>query len=149
MAAFTVHVPKVAPGETVAPERIVFLRDQFSWGAFFFGPIWLAYRRAWLAALLWAAGLAVVAVAGKGLGLGTSSTVTIDFALAILLGFEGPRIVAWALARKGYSESAVIIGDDVEEAETIFFDQWRPRNSAPESLSDPGAEEGRGEAPSL
>lgn len=152
MAAFTVHIPNVAAGETVSPEKIVFLRDEFSWGAFIFGPLWLAWRRAWLAALLWTLGLILLAVVGQKLGLGRGFASTIGFALAVLLGFEGSRIVAWTLARKGYSESDVVIGDDIDEAEMVFFHRWRhigATSFAPPPGAAGSSDERRGEAPSL
>ena len=46
-------------------------------------------------------------------------------ALALLLGFEGSRLVAWSLARRHYSESGVVIGETADEAEDIFFHNWR------------------------
>jgi hypothetical protein len=130
MAAFTVHIPNAA-GATVAPDKIVFLRDGFSWGAFLFGPFWLAWRRAWLAAFLWTAALALIAFAGAKLGLPSSMASVIGFALALALGYEGTRVVAWTLVRKGYAESDVIIGDDLDEAEEVFFRRWRAPQSDP------------------
>jgi hypothetical protein len=152
MAAFTVHIPNVAAGETVSPEKIVFLRDEFSWGAFFFGPLWLAWRRAWLAALLWTLGLVLLTIAGQRLGLGRGFASTIGCALAVVLGFEGSRVVAWALARKGYSESDLVIGDDIDEAEMVFFHRWRHEGAtsfAPQSGAAGSGNDRRGEAPSL
>lgn len=126
MAVYTVHIPPAAPGEVPSPERIVFLRDGFSTPAFLFGPLWLAWRRAWLAALLWAGLLALVVGGGAASGLNAAAASVLQLALGLLLGFEGPRLVAWSLARKGYAESAIMVADRVDEAEEAFFANWRP-----------------------
>ncbi|MEO6380486.1 MAG: DUF2628 domain-containing protein, partial [Nitrobacter sp.] len=50
MPVYTVHAPSVdetdARGTT---DRFVFVRDGFSFWAFVLGPVWLLYRRLWLA----------------------------------------------------------------------------------------------------
>jgi hypothetical protein len=151
MAAFTVHIPNAA-SVPVAPEKIIFLRDGFSWSAFFLGPLWLIWRRAWLAALLWTLALVVIALASARLGLPKGVASTMGFVLAVLLGFEGSRFVAWSLARKGYSESAVVIADDIDDAETVFFRQWLHDDAAPKAHqldANSSVDERKGEAPSL
>lgn len=148
MAAFTVHIPNVRAGETVPGDKIVFLRDGFSWAAFFFGPLWLAWRRAWLAALLWTLLLVLIALAVAKLGVPLRIASTIGFASALMLGFEGSRLVAWTLGRKGYSENAVIIGEDIDEAEEVFFRRWRPESIEAVPPSNPFVpDDRRGEAP--
>lgn len=131
MAVYTVHVPRSVSGETPSPERVVFLRDGFSAPAFLFGPFWLAWRRAWLAALLWAVLLAGLAGAGAFFGLPSSAISIIELAASVVLGFEGSRIVAWTLARRGFAESAVTVADNLDEAEDVFFASWRPGVAVP------------------
>jgi len=120
MAVYTVHVPRGRWGERPTPERIVFLRDGFSVAAFLLGPFWLLWRRAWLAALLWTILLGVVGALAAA-GLSREAVSVLEIALGALLGFEGTRLVAWTLARRGYAESAVIVAENLEDAETAFF----------------------------
>lgn len=127
MASFTVHTPARA-GEAL-PEKIMFLRDGFSWWAFLFGPLWLAWNRAFVAAGAWLALVLLVSFAGAKLGAGEGTLSLVNIALGAALGFEGSRLVAWTLARRGYSEAAVVSGEDAEEAELIFFHNWRPENA--------------------
>jgi hypothetical protein len=120
MAVYTVHVPRGRWGERPTLDRIVFLRDGFSVAAFLLGPFWLLWRRAWLAALLWTillGGVGALAAAG----LSREAVSVLEIALGALLGFEGSRLVAWTLARRGYAETAVIVAENLEEAETSFF----------------------------
>jgi len=129
MATFTVHTPARADGPASA-EKIVFLRDGFSWWAFLLGPLWLAWNRAFLAAGGWTALLGLVGFAGARLGSGERALFLIEMALGLALGFEGSQLVAWTLARRGYSEAAVVSGEDVAEAEVVFF-HGRPAEQAP------------------
>jgi hypothetical protein len=131
MAVYTVLIPKAAPGEAPPPERIVFLRDGFSTPAFLFGPLWLAWRRAWLPAVLWTAGLALILGGGAALGINPAAASVLQLALGLLLGLEGPRLVAWSLERKGYTESAVMVAARIDEAEDVFFANWRPSGVLP------------------
>jgi hypothetical protein len=131
MAIFTVHVPAASAGEAPPAEKIVFLRDGFSLSATLFGPFWLAWNRAWLGALGWALLLAAIAFAGHKLGLPQRTMALVGLALSVVLGFEGVRLVAWSLSRKGYSESSVVVGENVDDAEEIFFHNWRPATALP------------------
>ncbi|WP_036282678.1 DUF2628 domain-containing protein [Methylocystis sp. ATCC 49242] len=125
MAIFTVHLPPTAQGAAPAPEKIVFLRDGFSWPAFFLGPFWLLWRRAWIAAAAWTALLTVIGLVAWKLKISRDAMSWLGLSLAVWLGLEGERIVAWALARRGYVETDVVVGDDEEEAEMAFFHRWR------------------------
>lgn len=130
MAVYTVHVPTSSRGEIPSPEKIVFLRDSFSTPAFLFGPFWLLWRRAWLAAALWAVLLAALAGAGAAFGLTRPAISILEFAASLVLGFEGSQLVAWSLARRGFAESAVTVADNLDEAEDVFFASWRQGGAA-------------------
>lgn len=141
MAIFTVHLPPAASGEAPAVDKIVFLRDGFSYPAFLFGPFWLLWNRAWLAAGLWTLLLTLVGLVAWKLRVPRDAAPWVGMALGAWLGFEGARLIAWTLARRGYAESAVVIGDSAEEAEEVFFHRWRP-GAVAASTSSP--EEPRG-----
>ncbi|CAN2533646.1 hypothetical+protein [Methylocapsa aurea] len=126
MAVYTVHIPPAAPGEAPSPERIVFLRDGFSTPAFLLGPLWLLWRRAWLPAVLWSVLLVLIFGGGAAFALDAEAASVLQLALGLLLGLEGQRLVAWSLERKGYTESAVMVADSIDEAEDVFFANWRP-----------------------
>jgi hypothetical protein len=125
MAIFTVHIPAARAGEALSAEKIVLLRDGFSAPAMLFGPLWLVWHRAWIAALGWTALLALIVFGGVKLGASSETLSLVNAALACLLGFEGSRLIAWTLARRGYGENAVVIGENADEAEEVFFHNWR------------------------
>lgn len=136
MAMFTVHIPPAAAGPRPATEDIVFLRDEFSWAAFFFGPIWLLWNRAFLAALLWTLLLAAAYLIAWQLRVPKDAMPAIGVAFGVLLGFEGCRLRAWTLARRGYVESDIVMGHDAEEAEAVFFHRWRPVTEATQAAPE-------------
>ena len=125
MAIFTVHFPPTGPGKPPAPEKVVFLRDGFSWPAFIFGPFWLAWRRAWLVAGLWTLLLVTLALIAWQLRVSRDAMSWLTLGLAVWLGFEGERLVGWNLARRGYVEQDLVIGDNLDEAEAAYFHRHR------------------------
>ncbi len=54
MRFYTAHIRAGAPP--------VLVREGFSWGALFFGPLWLAAHRAWVAAALSLAAFVLIIV---------------------------------------------------------------------------------------
>lgn len=140
MAIFTVLMPPAAAGEDPAAEEIVFLRDGFSIPAFIFGPLWLVWNRAWLAAALWTAALVILGV-GTALGVSNNAMPIVSLAMAAALGFEGPRLLAWSLEQRGYFEQSVVQGDDLGEAEEVFFYNLRMQDAgAAEVAGGPAGE---------
>jgi len=125
MAIFTVHLPPTAAGASPAPDKIVFLRDGFSFYAFFFGPFWLVWSRAWIAAAAWTLLLTLIGLAAWKLKVPRDAISSLGLTLAVWLGFEGERLIAWTLARRGYAEQDVVVADSEEEAEEAFFHRWR------------------------
>jgi hypothetical protein len=129
MAVYTVLRPSVGVG-LEALDRTVFIADKFSWPAFFLGPIWLLYRRLWLALLL-----TVLAIAALAIVIATGWLRTdaewIYVAIAALLGFEGARMREAALARRGFMVADVITARNRSEAESLYFRRVAAEPPAP------------------
>ena len=71
------------------------VREGFAWGAFLFGPLWLAAHRAWIAAaLVLAADVLISVLAPAPLGF------ILGLGLAVLLGLTGPDLLSWTLERR-------------------------------------------------
>jgi hypothetical protein len=91
----------------------VLVREGFSFGALFFGPIWLALHRAWLPA----AGALLLAILIRVLTHPPASVILI-LGLAVLTAVSGRDLVRWSIARRGFLESGVVTGRDEDEAQT-------------------------------
>ncbi len=102
MRVYTAHTRKRS-----AP---VLVREGFSWGALFFGPIWLLVHRAWVAGVL-----ALCAAVGACLAPGLLPAVLLP-ALAWLLGVSGTDLVRWSLQRRGFLLAHVIAGTNIDAA---------------------------------
>ena len=122
MNIYTVHHrSEVAGSLTGLSEEAVFVKEGFSWLAFFIPAIWLIYKRMW-----WVlAGLMVVEIALTALialsGLGDGSAIAVSTAINLIMGFEGNDLYRWSLARRRYKLAAIVAGGGLEEAEHRYF----------------------------
>jgi hypothetical protein len=92
---WTAHVrPGTAP---------VLVREGFSWGALFFGPLWLALHRAWVPAVLTTAALVLIVLLTDD-----SLSIALLAALVLLLGLSGHDLHRWSLDHRGFLLAQVI-----------------------------------------
>lgn len=128
MAIYTVHCPPVSKAttseDTSRNEKIIFLRDGFSLPAFCFGPLWLLWKGAWAMATLWLIGASVCGYASLKLGFPAEVVLLVSFVFAAWFGFEATYLYALLLERRGYIARDLVIGDNEEEAEEVFFSRW-------------------------
>ncbi len=128
MSVYTVHEPPQRdPGAAAEPERFVFVRDGFYFWAMLFGPLWLLWRRLWLALLLYVIAWAALEGALWYLKAGAGAQTAINAALALLVGMEASSLWRWTLDRRDWKNHGVVVGDDLESAERRFFQTWRER----------------------
>ena len=147
MPTYTVHQPPPRKGEAAsAPERFVFVRDGFHFWAFVLAPVWLLWRRLWLAFAIY---LVASILLGTGLlliGLSSSVQFLAGTLVALLIGFEAGSIRRWKLTRRGWKMLGFVVGEDAESAEQRFFAEWTKRaDEAP--AKPPAAPEPRYAAP--
>jgi hypothetical protein len=94
-----------------AGEAPVLVREGFSWAALLFGALYLAVRRAWIAAGLTLAvfllTLALCRLVHDGAPL---------LGLAVLQGWLCPDLLRWNLAVRGYADGPVVAAPDRDQA---------------------------------
>ena len=103
MRVWTAHL---RPGR---PPLLV--REGFSFGAFLFGPLWLALHRAWIPAVL----ALVATVLIVKLTLPPASMVLL-LGEMVLLGQCGRDMVRWSLARRGYTLVHAVVARNADGA---------------------------------
>lgn len=132
MGIWTVLAREV-PGDTAeaAAGRIRFVREKFSWATLFFAPVVLLRFRLWLAFAAYVAVAVILGLAESLGGVAGAVTGVVMFGFHLLLAFELPALRLRKLARKGFSEAAVIVAPDREEAEYRFFADWSGPRPAP------------------
>lgn len=120
MATYIVLEPPVsASGGTDEADRLMFVRDGFSWGAFLIPVLWMLYRRLWIALCFYA--LFLVAVEFASRQLGAPAAAALGVLGALYLGFEGGALRRWALGRRGFVETALVEATSRDEAEIRYF----------------------------
>jgi Protein of unknown function (DUF2628) len=127
MAVYTVHEPP--PNGAPNPERFVFVRDGFSFWALAFGPLWMLRHRMWLVLLGYVLVVAALSWALRQTQTPAAIALCIDALLALLIGFEAPSLRRFTLARRGFANVGIVVGDDLDLAERRFFDVWIKKSS--------------------
>jgi hypothetical protein len=89
----------------------VLVREGFSWGALFFGPLWLAAHRAWVPAAVSLAAFVLIVVLTEG-GLAAALLVS----MIVLIGLSGHDLRRWSLDHRGYVLSQVVTARDELDA---------------------------------
>ena len=119
MTLFTVHIPVGARDPHEIADKIRLVPEKASFGAFLFGPIWLAAQGAW-----WAAGgfvLAMGALLGAQvmLGLTAGGLLATLLLVQLFLGLEGRQFARAALSRGRFEMVGVVKAASADEAEHI------------------------------
>src|SRR5262245_4204995 len=155
MKTYTVHEPPNAPaGRIERAERLVFVKDGFSWMAALFTPVWLIVYRLWLPLVGYVAFM--VLLGGLGNLFGTGWTGLASLALNLLIGFEASVLRRWGLDRRGWRSVGSVTGRSAEECERRFFELWLPAQPSGGaaavsggSAGGPGGAEARALAPAV
>lgn len=125
MAIYTVHEPPLkkadAPRE---PEQFAFVRDGFYWWALLLTPIWLLYRRLWLAVVVYIAVAVGIGFALKAFGVSNVAMSVVQLLLSALVALEAATLLRRKLAWWRWNEVGLISAPRLEIAEQRFFDEW-------------------------
>jgi len=124
---YLVFVPQAENRTPEEAERVVFLREKFSWPAFVLGPLWLVWNRLWLGLAFWLAAVALIGAAVSALKLESFIATLVLAVPSLILAFEATLLRQHKLVASGFREAGVVIADDIEGAERRFFDRWLAR----------------------
>ena len=89
----------------------VLVREGFSWPALLFGPVWLAWQRAWIAAALDLAATILIVAVTSG-----AATAVLLLGQVVLIGLSGHDLVRGAMRLRGYQLTQVIAARNEAEA---------------------------------
>jgi hypothetical protein len=123
MPVYTVHAPTAYAADFRATDKFVFIRDGFHFWAMVLGPLWLIWKRLWLALLGWLVVTVALEVGARELVGGQAVMVT-GIIIAILMGLEASTLQRWTYSRRGWRQLDVVVADDEESAERRFFDRF-------------------------
>src|SRR5262249_2192355 len=100
MPVYTVHAPTAYAADFRSTDKFGFVRDGFHFWAMVLGPLWLIWKRLWLALLGWLILTVVLEVAAAEFGGGRSIVAAVDAIVAILMGLEASTLQRWTLSRR-------------------------------------------------
>lgn len=124
MQTFTVHEPPNPPVERLdRAERLVFVKDGFTWSAAVFAPIWMIVYKLWWSLLAYVGVAAGFQLAG-GTRLDPSWLALASTAFHMLIGFEAGNLRRWAMARRGWHDLGAVSGRNLAQCERRFFESW-------------------------
>jgi hypothetical protein len=139
MPVYTVHEPPRKSRDDddalAHTARFRFVRDGFHVWAFLLAPLWMLRHRLWLEFIVYGLIVGGVAFALRRAGIAETAGFWVALLVAILIGVEASSLLRWKLARRGFDNRGVVVGEDIERAERRFFDGWidapRPVASTP------------------
>jgi hypothetical protein len=150
MKTFLVFEPASGGKNSETAEKIVFLREKFSWPALFFAPLWLLWHTLWLGFVLWLVAELVIAALTEVFGLHPAAAALALYLPNLIIAFETTELRRRKLIRKGYADAGVVVAENLEDAERRFFEEWvegaetparpqpRPVSSAPVAVPSQG-----------
>jgi hypothetical protein len=139
MSVYTVHQPPRRGADAFAEaERFAFVRDGFHWWAFLLTPFWMLRHRLWLVLVIYLVAIAAVDAVLHRLGATAFVITVVGLLISLLVGFEAGTLRRFTLQRRGWQNLGLVSGDDLEDAERRFFDNW-VRTAAARRGPPPGA----------
>jgi hypothetical protein len=104
-----------------APADLALVREGFTFFAFLLGPIWFAWKRAWLGAAVTIAGILSITALFVAVGAAPGALAAAIIAFMLLMGLEAPEFIRRALVRRGYQVADVVVCNNWNEAEVRFL----------------------------
>ncbi len=128
MPFHTVLTPPAARAgsATEQAEKTVFLKDGFSFAAFLFTGLWLAYKRLWLPLLAFAVVWAAIGFGGRQIGISPLGLAIAQGLIGLFLGLEGHALIERKLIAKGWRFAGVVEGRDIDMVERRYFETKAP-----------------------
>ncbi|MDX8510347.1 DUF2628 domain-containing protein [Mesorhizobium captivum] len=130
MAIYVVMEP---PAGSNKAEEATLVRDGFTWLGFLFSPIWLAWHRLWIEALLTFAVMAILSVLGEKLGLEWAGSA-LSLLVSLYVGLEGQGMRISALRRRGWREWGVVEAGNLGGAEARYVLEVGEQEEEPTSM---------------
>lgn len=103
-------------------DRMVLVREGFSFWAFIFAPFWLLSQRLWLATLLYMIAVILIEQLGEYYGISQASLAMLQLGLQFWLGCNAYDIKRWTLKRRGYQLQGLVAADSLLMAQRRAFE---------------------------
>jgi hypothetical protein len=145
---YTVYEP---PGESRDPEdradKLVFVKEGFSWPALLVPGLWLLYQRMWIELIAFVFFFAVLAWAFGPSDQAQAPLGWASLALVLLFAFEANDLRRASLERSGYRQVGTAVGSGRDAAELGFFQSWLPQQERGRALAAVRVRPGNADTP--
>ncbi|WP_137388391.1 DUF2628 domain-containing protein [Rhodoligotrophos defluvii] len=119
---YSVHHRSSDPAIILAEaDRLDFVKEGFSWPAFFVPFLWLIYKRMWIVLALFIGVSVCIGLIPYAWPISATVQTILGFGINLVMGLQGNDLLRWTLARRGKREIAVVVGDRLVAAEHRFF----------------------------
>ena len=125
MQTYTVYEPRPAPDDL--DERaasLVFVKEGFSFLAFFIPLIWLLLNKLWVHAVLYFGVMVALSALAKAAGVSEDVLSIAFLALNLIVGFEARDMLRHDIETRGYVLRDIVSGKSLEECEHQFLRDW-------------------------
>lgn len=103
-------------------DRVVLVREGFSFGAFIFNVFWLVYKRLWLVMALYFALAVIVAMACQMLQVSEATQLYAQTLLQVLLAYHARDLEGWTLRRRGYRLAGILAAETEMHATRRYYE---------------------------
>jgi hypothetical protein len=146
VTVYSVYEPSGEASDLVRrAERVAFVKEGFSWPAFFIPALWLIFHRMWVELIVFLVLFTALQWAFGFDRQGQELFGWVSLALFALLAFEASDLRGAALERRGYRLAGVATGSDRTEAELSFFRAWLGQQARPARHVEQDAGPARGD----
>jgi hypothetical protein len=102
-------------------DRMILVREGFFWWAFWFGALWLGFKRMWLVLLIFIAASIALSAASHMVDLPKASDMMMQLWLQVMLAYHAGDLQGWTLKRRGYRLAGVLVAPTSMRAEQRYF----------------------------
>jgi len=116
MAAYVVMEP---PGRSERVDATTLVRDGFTWLGLLVPPLWFAWHRLWIEAVLTFVVMGLLSMLGQRFGLGLTGSL-LSLLVSLYVGLEGQGLRISALRRRGWHEWGVVEAGRLSDADMRY-----------------------------
>lgn len=110
------------PEAAEVTERVVLVREGFSFWAFGLNALWLLMQRMWVLFGLYVLAVIAVSIIARTLGMSAVAVMMLQLWLQLILGFHAYDFQGALLKRRGYRLAGVIVAPDDIAAERRYYE---------------------------
>jgi len=121
MASSKVFTTHEKPDAADIADRVVLVREGFSYLALAFNLVWLLANRLWLAAAGYVLLVGLIQESGAALGLSEISVGMLQLGLQVMLGACAYDLKRHQLVRRGYELTGVVIAESAMAAQQRHY----------------------------